>query len=125
MFLFYLFHQISYSFNYKFCSTSISKFILFNEVINSFSKFFRNSLIREIEESPEEFEESYKSARTTVEEFHGHFKTQLEVESKLNKKGLENVKQYLKMCLFSYLCIALNRIQHGITEGLIDLGGLV
>ncbi len=88
-------------------------------------KYFRNSLIREMEECPTGYQESYLSARTSIEEFHGHFKTQLEVEHKLNRKGLENVKQYLEMCLFSYLCIALNRIQHGITEGLIDIGGLV
>jgi len=87
--------------------------------------YFRNSIIREIEESPAEYEEEYASSRTSIEEFHGHFKTQLEVESKLNRKGLENVRQYLEMCLFAYLCIALNRVQHGITEGLINLGGLV
>jgi len=88
-------------------------------------KYFRNSLIREMEECPIEYWEDYTSARTSIEEFHGHFKTQLQIEPNLNRKGLENVRQYLEMCLFSYLCIALNRVQHGIVEGLINLGGLV
>ena len=87
--------------------------------------YYRNTLIREVEEAPAEYEEQYKSARTRIEEFHGHIKEQLEIEHKLNRKGLENVRQYLEMCLFSYLCVALNRLQHGVTDGLVDLSGLV
>ncbi len=87
--------------------------------------YFRNSLIRELEESPTEYLEEYKSTRTCIEEFNGHFKEQLQVEANLNRKGLKNVTQYLEMCLFSYVSVALNRVQHGITEGLTDLGGLV
>lgn len=60
-----------------------------------------------------------------VEAFHGHMKERMGLEKSLNRKGLRNVELHVLLSYISLLCVALCRVQNGITTGLAKVKCLV
>lgn len=80
----------------------------------------RNKLIEKWQENPDFMKLEY-SKRTGIERFHGHLKEHLYLEKHYTGRGIEETERHVLLCYITILCVALCRIQHGITDDLIHV----
>jgi len=85
--------------------------------------YYRNQIIKEFYANPEAYLNDYHR-RNRIEGRHGTEKLLTNL-SNINGKGIEKFATHVGMHLVSTMALALARLQNGVTEGLVDLGGLI
>ncbi len=91
------------------------------EVVGS---YYRNKHMKEWENNYDGTKAEYNK-RAGIEAFHGHIKQQMHIEKFFDKRGIEKAEMHVLLCYISLLCVALCRLQHGVTEGLVNVKCLV
>lgn len=84
--------------------------------------YYRNSALKEYEECPDGYLDDYH-LRNRIEGNHGTEKRQTELKN-FNGKGINKFTAHVGMHVIALQAIALCRLQNGISERLINLGGL-
>lgn len=99
-------------------------FLMLHDKMEVVGAYFWNRHLHEWEKKPDEIQKEYNE-RGTVERFHSVLKQQLNIEKFNDKQNIDRVENHVLMCYISLLCVALCRVQNGITEGLIQTCGLI
>jgi len=99
-------------------------FLMLHDKFKVVGSYYRNKHMKEWENNFKETKGEYNK-RAGIEAFHGHIKQQMNIEKFFDKRGLQRAEMHVLLCYITLLCVALCRLQHGITEGLINVKCLV
>ncbi len=99
-------------------------FLMWHQRYDVVGAYYRNKHIKEWEKNYDATKTDYNK-RAGIEAFHGHLKQQMNIEKFLDKKGIQNAEIHVLLCYISLLAVALCRLQHGITDGLVNVKCLV
>jgi len=99
-------------------------FLYFQGDIKAVGSYYHNKHFVDWTNNYDEKKKEFNQ-RAGIEAFHGHLKYQMNLEIFLDKKGIRNAEMHVQLTYISLLCVALCRVQHGVTEGLVNVKCLV
>ena len=99
-------------------------FLMFHGRDDVIGSYYHNKHLNEWTDNPDGMKAEYNK-RASIEAFHGHLKQQMNLETFLDKRGMSRAEMHVLLTYISLLCVALCRIQHGVTDGLVNVKCLV
>lgn len=98
-------------------------FLIMNDKTEALENFYHNQMIQKYLDDPEKFQRKYL-VREAIEHCHGREKRHTEIKQ-IQANNIDKFSAHLGMHVNSLLCLALVRLQNGITENLVYRGGLI
>jgi len=98
-------------------------FLIMNDKTEVLEDFYHNQMLNMYLKDPEAYERKYV-IRELIEHCHGREKRHTEIKN-IQANNMEKFTAHIGMHVISLLCLALVRLQNGVTDHLTYRGGLI